>query len=207
MKYEGRCGSCRKFRNTNNYYDNDSYDEYYQSQHSEEVTEENRGKGYCTRNNYWCYPTDGNCYYYDGPEKREESSSWSLCYITTLVCNRLGLDDNCDVLNTLRLLRGNVLQKDEKYKGILYEYDTVGPKIAEKLSDEDMDVISKIYDTQLKPIVGLIKLRQYDNAIKRYVDMTKGLEDFYGITYDGVVEEDYDYSKGGHGYIKSYKKA
>ena len=198
MKFEDRCGSCENLHNTDDYYDNDPYDEYYQRYSDEEIEDYKRDKGYCSKNGYWYFPTDRKCYYY---EQREERSS-SLCYITTMVCDRLGMGNDCDTLNTLRLFRNDVLQKDEKYKGILYEYDTVGPKIAEKLRDEDIEVINKIHDTQLKPIVGLIKLHQYDNVINRYVKMTKNLEEAYGISYDEVVPEDYDYTNGGHGKVK-----
>lgn len=186
MAYDNQCGSCYDF------YDKDG--KPYDTRYSD--------KGYCERYHSYYWPDD-SC------EHHQDRKSYvpGGCYITTLVCERLGMADNCDVLETLRNFRGKVLQKDEKYKGILHEYDTVGPKIAENLREEDMEVIDKLFDSQLKPIVGLIKLHQYDNAIRRYVKMTKTLEEAYGINYDGIVEKNYDYTNGGHGKVNINKKA
>ena len=177
MAYDNQCGTCIDF-----YDGNKPYDTRYSN------------KGYCERYKHYYWPDD-SCDYY----KDRRTYVPSACYITTMVCGRLGMDDKCDVLETLRSFRGEVLQKDEKYKDILYEYDTVGPEIAKNLMTEDINVIESLYKTYLTKIVGLIKLHQYDNAINRYVSMTKFLEEYYGISYDGNVSANYDYSKGGHG--------
>ena len=43
----------------------------------------------------------------------EKSEGTGLgCYITTITCNILGLDDNCGVLTSLRKLRNDYMQKD-----------------------------------------------------------------------------------------------
>ena len=179
MAYDNQCGTCYRFYDKNDRRPYDTRD-----------TED----GYCERYGQPYDPKDSCFYYVD-----RRTYVHSACYITTMVCGRLGMDDKCDVLETLRSFRGEVLQKDEKYKDILYEYDTVGPEIAKNLMTEDIDVIESLYKTYLTKIVGLIKLHQYDNAINRYVSMTKSLEECYGISYDGKVSTNYDYSKGGHG--------
>ena len=190
MAYEEQCGSCVYFKETKYYrypYDRDN---------SSSV------KGYCSSHGTFEYPDNSTC-------GRYESRDGTTCYITTIVCDRLGYDDHCDVLNTLRSFRNNVLQKDEKYKGILHEYDTVGPKIASHLKTEDISFVQKIYDFFLVPTVSLIKENKHDEAISKYVMMTKKLEDCYGIEYQAKVPLVYDYRKGGHGVQKkkTYKVA
>ena len=119
------------------------------------------------------------------------------------MCNILGFDDKCDSLETLRILRTDVMQKDPKYKDILFEYDTVGPKIAEAINeDRDYDLINGMYDFYILPVVYATKEKKYDSAIDRYVKMTRALEEYYGFKFDGKVPNDYDYSQGGHGKVK-----
>ena len=135
-------------------------------------------------------------------ERRRKENSNSGCYLTTLVCEMLGFDDKCDVLETLRSFRGNFLQKDSKYKELLFEYDTVGPKIAKAIrEDEDYELINGMYNFYILPVVDEVKEKKYDSAVDKYVKMTRSLEDYYGIKFDGKVPENYDYKKGGHGKV------
>ncbi len=178
MNYVGKCGSCIYFEdNSGNGYDNHNADYV---------------KGYCTWYRSYYYPDD-SCPHY---KQKEESSS---CYITTMVCEKLGMDDHSEVLETLRSFRNDVLQKDQKYQGILFEYDSVGPKISKCLKREDKSFIKKIYDGFLYPIVLLIKGKKYEEAIQKYIQMTRSLEECYGILGVSEVPKDYDYQKGGHG--------
>ena len=183
MEYETQCGGCI-------YYDfqGDNY------------------KGHCSYYGSYYYPGD-SCSH----QKPRESSS-SSCYITTIVCNLMGKDDNCDVLNTLRSFRGSFLQKDEKYAKILYEYDTVGPIIASNLNEQfsKMDRNNKEFDkveylyNYLGAVANLIKNKEYDFAVSKYEELTLSLKDYYGIKYVDDIKDDYLFEKGGHG--KVYKK-
>ena len=66
------------------------------------------------------------------------------CYLTTMLCNILNLPDNNIYLETIRIFRANVLQKDEKYKKLIVEYDVIGPVIANALNNDPLkEVISK----------------------------------------------------------------
>ena len=178
MSYEGKCGSCAEFEDSNG----GKYDK----------SSSNYIKGYCAWYHAYYYPDD-SCHHYRG------NSDGSGCYITTMVCNVLGYEDDCDVLNTLRDFRNNVLQKNPMYSLILYEYDTIGPKIAQKLKEEDVLFVKKIYEGYLLPIVDLIKNKDNENAINKYVEMTRSLEECYGIEGMKFVPKNYDYKNGGHG--------
>ena len=151
-------------------------------------------KGYCTWYHCYYYPDDScNSHY----KERKEPSS---CYITTIVCNRLGYRDDCIALDVLRSFREDVLQKDEQYKPILFEYDTVGPLIAQKLESEDITLVQRIFSFFLHPIVEMIQNGKKEEAIERYSTMTKSLEDYYGF-HPEPVSENYDYTQGGHGKV------
>ena len=155
-------------------------------------------KGYCSYYKSYFYPGDSCRYYSDGNNG---------CYITTIVCDLLGFDDNCPVLETLRKFRKDVLQTNPKYKDILYEYDIVGPQIAKNLMkdyafDEDKEIPKALYDFYILPTVSLINEGRNTEAIKRYTQLTEGLIDTYGIERVKEIPNDYDYTKGGHGVKK-----
>lgn len=190
MAYDNRCGSCAWFEGK----DGNPYDK----------TNADYIKGYCTWYNSYYYPDDHCDSHY-----RSRGGSGSNCYITTMICDILGKADTCDSLETLRVFRNTVLQQDSKYAGILYEYDTIGPKIAEELKKEDKDFVLDLYEGFIVPIVSDIKEKRNQQAISRYVFMTKALEETYGISFDNQVPITYDYQKGGHGVCKkkTYKLA
>ncbi len=204
MVYEGQCGSCGRFQDK-------SKNIPYDTRNSEYI------KGFCNWYRSYYYPTESNCDHYVG-----RSSSSGGCYITSIVCDVLGYSDNCDVLTTLRNFRNNVLQKDEKYISLLYQYDTLGPLIADSIADNYVDnrkrgyypaksimgqylqscdktFIRGIYDSFILPIVGFIKNGDNDKAVSQYIRMTSFLQECYGIDYDEEIPSNYDFQNGGHG--------
>ena len=206
MAYEGCCGSCGRFE------DKDK-DIPYDTSNPDYI------KGFCEHYRAYYYPTEDACNYYT---KRSGGSGG--CYITTIVCNILGYSDNCDVLNTLRDFRDNVLQKDKRYCGLLYQYDSVGPMIAGKiresnseglkydyyrkrsimaeyLQSSDKTFVRGIYDSFLVPIVSFIKNGYHDKAVNQYIKMTHFLQECYEIDYDEKIPSNYDFQRGGHGVV------
>lgn len=206
MAYEGCCGSCGRFQDKSK---NIPYD----------TSNPDYIKGFCSHYHAYYYPTEEVCNHYI---KRGGGSGG--CYITTMVCNILGYPDNCDVLNTLREFRNTVLQKDKRYGSLLYQYDSVGPMIAGKILDSNIDnrkcgyypinsimaeylqsydktFIRGIYDSFLLPIVGFIKNGYHDKAVSQYIKMTKFLQECYEIDFDEKMPSNYDYQRGGHGMV------
>lgn len=188
MLYEGQCGSCLNFEDasSNSLFDN---------------TNANYVKGYCTWYGTYYYPDESCSSHY-----KPNISSSSNCYITTILCHRLGLNDNCGELETLRNFRKKVLQKDDHYKELLFEYDAVGPVISKKLEKEDMIIVRGLYLSYIKPAVSLLKEGNQEEAVERYTEMTKLLKSFYQIEVDEKIPEDYDYSHGGHGKFVKIRK-
>ena len=182
MAYEGKCGSCENFEDSKK-------NELYDSSNAYNV------RGFCTWYGSYYYPDESCSTHY---RKRSNSSS-SDCYITTILCNRLGLEDDCEELETLRGFRKNILQKDEQYKNILFEYDTVGPVIANKIEQEDILIVRGLYLTYIEPVVDFIKKNNQQEAIDRYTEMTNLLKSFYGLNQEQIIPDDYDATRGGHG--------
>lgn len=184
MAFEGKCGDCEYFKDKDD--DNKAFN----------VNWAKYEKGHCTW--YGCYYwADDTC----SNQKKRGSYTFSLCYITTVVCNILGYSDDCGILQSLRSLRDDAMQKDEKYRKTLYEYDTIGPKIARKLQeDRDTELATALYNFYLLPTALLVQDKKYDEAVTRYEEMTTGLKDAFGIE-EVAMPDNYDISKGGHGLV------
>ena len=155
--------------------------------------EGDNSKGYCSYYGSYYYPGD-TCSHY----------SSSNCYITTMVCEKLGFADDCTVLEVLRGFRDNVMQKDSKYKDMLFEYDTVGPQIAKCIGEDKVgkEISQGFYNTYIEPTARLVAANRYDEAVAKYKKMTEILRDYYGIEKGNTDSKDYDYTKGGHGKVK-----
>lgn len=182
MAYEGKCGSCG----------------YYEF-------EGDAVKGYCSWYRCYYYPND-TCEHQNQMQTQTTSSSSSLCYITTIICDKLGLEDDCPVLNTLRDFRNNALQKNCKYFKILFEYDVIGPKIAEMIkndSDTDKELWIQIYNFYLSATANFHRNGKTDEAVQRYEEMVVSLKEYYGIKEEITeIAKGYDASQGGHGKLK-----
>jgi len=178
MEYEGRCGTCG----------------YY-------TFAGDAVKGYCSWYQCYYYPND-TCNH----QKQMEITSDSGCYITTIVCNKLGLEDDCSVLNTLRSFRDNVMQQNCKYCKILFEYDVIGPKMAEMIKQDvstDLELWTQIYNFYLVPTANYVNDQNYDEAVNRYKEMVNALKEYYGIKEEITeIAKGYDIAQGGHGKLK-----
>ena len=189
-KYENKCGSCYWLRDMND--DNTMF------------CGTSNEKGHCIYLKNCYYPDDTICSYYQNKKSYVPGGG---CYITTIICDMLGFDDKCNILETLRGFRKDVMQTSSEYKEVLYEYDTVGPKISKSIKeDKDLELINGMLDFYILPVVSLIKNKDYKEAIIRYQNMTKSLENYYGIEYTGEIPTNYDYKNGGHGYQKIKNK-
>ena len=139
---------------------------------------------------------------------KDKTSSGS-CYLTTMMCNILELQDDNPFLTLMRAFRNNVMQKNEKYIPILVEYDIVGPVIANNLNKDPLkyQIASYSFFKYIKPICKLITEQKYDEAIGSYVEMTNNLKNLYSIDTAIQIEDinNADISQSGHGIYKAKK--
>lgn len=189
-KYFNCCGSCTKM----------------------DVEKTSGYKYYCEKRNAFYEASDPNiCYAYDFDIERdydelERKENLNSCYITTILCLILKFDDNCEILNIMREFRSNVLQKDIKYLSLLLEYDTIGPKIAEYLLEDENSlwIAKELLIHYIKPIIEYIQIKNFDNAVIMYTRMMNLLKENYGLN-DDIQILNYDWQEGGHGKVYQLK--
>ena len=150
------------------------------------------GKYWCTRKGENHYACDPRCYNWCEAYSRSTSARENMynnskshtgggCYITTAMCGILGYEDNNYYLQTLRLFRDTVLQKNKKYWGLLIAYDVVGPAIANELSqDKDqIAVATNLFNNYITKAVSAIENQKYEDATNIYINMTNELANRY----------------------------
>lgn len=139
-----------------------------------------------------------------------DHSGGSNCYLTTMLCNILKMPDNNIYLETMRNFRNNVLQKDEKYKPILVQYDIIGPRIASYLNMDPLKekIAQNYFNNYIINIVNFINEKHYDAAISFYISMTNALSYLYSLNSITISEEEINncnINEAGHGIYKTKK--
>lgn len=139
-------------------------------------------------NRYYCVKT---CKY---KENNEEACSKYIdrqkkpdCFITTVVCNKLGYRDNCEYLMNLRNFRESYLKMSPEGRKLLQEYDQIGPIISNELSVcNEVDSIL-LMDKFIIPCSEAIRLGKYDAAITIYYNMVCGLKERFSHALEGIT--------------------
>ena len=118
----------------------------------------------------------GSCYHFD---RRE--SEYRVCYLTTMFCEILELEDDCDELETLRGYRDWYMLNDPSCKLLLEEYDTIGPILANKLfyDKEKMNVVKEMGESYIYPAIRFIFEEKYEEAKEIYIKMVNMLKQRY----------------------------
>ena len=137
--------------------------------------------------------------------KHEEPSSG--CFITTIVCDIIGLDDKNIYLMLLRKFRDNYLQKNEKGIELLEQYDFIGPIISKKIYEDEKkeQLAQQLFINNLVPVFDEIIKNNYSEAIKKYFQMVKQLIEKYKLNTLALTIpiSEYDckknYTQYGHG--------
>ena len=103
------------------------------------------------------------------------------CYLTTIVVHCLGYDDYCQYLQKLRRFRDDVMKKDEKYAGLLKEYNQVGPCLVHRIEadEQKMKVAEYLFQNYIEPVCVLLDEGRHDEAVELYKTMVKELEEKY----------------------------
>ncbi len=187
------------------------------------------GKYRCSRKYEYRYADDKECIYfcenkyssdleikYRSEREKKDAINNSIksrnggCYITTIIVDTLNLGDNNYSLNIIRNFRNNYLQKDNKYKILLLDYDLLGPIIANSIRNDKnkLNVCQNMYNLYIIAITNDIENNKYDDAIIKYVNMTEILRLYYSINNIDINNEydNYDINNLGHGKIRILNK-
>lgn len=149
--------------------------------------------------------TDTTCNSFKEIPKDKGSYTPSGCFITTIVCNILKYDDNCELLTILRNFRDNTLKTNPQYIPLLLQYDQVGPIISAYIEKEDnnYEFALGLMRYFLIPCVHLIKSGDIEEAIAVYQNMVMYLNDSFDLPTIVINEEqEYDLETLGKGRIR-----
>lgn len=181
--------------------------------------EDNYGKFWCEYKNEWMYANAIECYRfctaYNRPsqisrsafEYSESKQNSSGCYITTALCDILKMPDNNPYLQTLRIFRKEILQKNPQYFSILIHYDLIGPMIAKNMMREEKKeaIAYQLLENFIKPVVLLVQNKKTKEAVDLYVLMTNELAARYQIPTIWITQDvvdQADIAKSGHGHYQ-----
>ncbi len=97
----------------------------------------------------------------------------SGCFITTAICDTMGLDDNCYYLKTLRDFRDNVMLKNQRWRGLVEDYYQIAPGIVKRINAKKnaMDIYITLSDRFLVRAVKYVEAKDDFMAIQTYREM------------------------------------
>lgn len=139
-------------------------------------------KAWCSARRQYYNPNDDACSsYFQYDESRKPISGG--CYLTTIICNILGMEDHGISLECLRNFRNEYMLNHPETYVMLIEYDVIGPRIANHLMQDSnkLSIAYSLYNSHILPITNDIQSANYENAIQRYQDMTNKLKTFYHV--------------------------
>lgn len=124
---------------------------------------------------------DNSLKYRDCPIYNQNSSVG--CYLTTAMCDILGFNDDCNVLETLRGFRDNYMKNNKDCTSLLEDYDNVGPMIVKCLNNDsyNLETAKTMLDCYIAPAIEYISIGDFDAAIDVYKNMTLGLMKRYEL--------------------------
>jgi hypothetical protein len=95
------------------------------------------------------------------------------CFITTAICEELGLPDDCYYLETLRDFRDNVMLTNPKWKLLVEQYYKIAPGLVEKINRraDKEECYQMMRDDYLVPAISLIEKKEHTLAIQLYREM------------------------------------
>ena len=102
------------------------------------------------------------------------------CYIVTAVVTTLKLEDAKMYINTFDYFRNQIMPELQGGYEWLEDYDTFGPKVALKVSEDEFKCESLFVD-YIRPFTNFILCNQVDKAVILYKKMYTNLKNEYGL--------------------------
>ena len=103
------------------------------------------------------------------------------CFITTAAVEFMGLDDDCEELNTLRIFRDKLVAEDSELRELVLEYYRTAPQIVKAISESEdkEEVLNEIYNDVVLTVVSLLKAGEIEQAKKQYLAIYNRLKERY----------------------------
>ena len=114
-------------------------------------------------------------------ESDNDNNGDSGCFLTSACVEALGLPDDCEELQVLRVLRDKRKLYDDAFASLVHEYYIIAPKIVKAIDSmpECNAIYHDIYYSLVKPCVAFVKQNQENEAIKLYTDIVLKLTKIY----------------------------
>jgi serine/threonine protein kinase/rRNA-processing protein FCF1 len=111
----------------------------------------------------------------------QSSSSSSLCFITTAVCDYFGKPDDCYELTLLREYRDNWLALQLDGMAIIEEYYEIAPEIVRFIACDSghRGIYEMLYQSYIEPCITHIEKKEYAECKAKYIDMVNFLKELY----------------------------
>lgn len=105
------------------------------------------------------------------------TSSGSACFLTTAACAARGLPDDCDVLQTYRRYRDQVLMTNPAGRALVDRYYSIAPGIVEAIEarQDRMDIYETMWTRYLKPGYQLVLANKNEEAKDLYIALVHWL--------------------------------
>lgn len=98
------------------------------------------------------------------------------CFISTIVCEGLGKEDDCYELTILRLFRDQILLKCPDWASLVKQYYIIAPDIADNYVEFlPKNIKSEIYLDYIMPCINSIEEQNYSNAVDIYSKLVNKL--------------------------------
>lgn len=161
-------------------------------------------QAYCTKRREYVDKNSRACSrYFDYDETRGNVNG--TCYLTTIISEVLGYRDDCNYLEILRTFRDEYMLENINMQSILYEYDTIGPILANAIRTDDRkeEICTKLFQNYIDEIIRMIQRGEYLSAIMKYIQMVNQLKEFYKGYIEGIeLGEKENSTVTGKGYLK-----
>lgn len=104
---------------------------------------------------------------------KQASSGGGGCFITTAVCENLGLADDCEVLQKLRSFRDGFMQSSPNHKALVALYYTVAPAIVARIKAraDSREFLNWLYGRFIVPACAAIDKGDNVDAFNLYTQM------------------------------------
>ena len=139
---------------------------------------------YCTETCKYKEKSDTACKRYI--KKPDGGYQRAGCFITTVVCYKLGYRDNCEFLNYLRYFREKHLKNSPTGIMILQEYDQIGPIIIKELEKCPVADSILLMNNFIVPCTMALKQGHNEEATKIYINMVEGLKERFSYALQDI---------------------
>jgi hypothetical protein len=125
--------------------------------------------------------------WYDAPDRYRKISftyrKKEKCYVTTAVCDSLGLPDDCEALSRMRAFRDDVLLSTRQGRRDVAAYYATAPAIVAAIdrSADPSTAYRELHDRWLEPAVRALREGRAEAAYELYKDMVSATRSRYGV--------------------------